>query len=158
MRALRFLRKLRKMQPLLKCYRDLWLKERPMIWKVAMGAASSGVGKSHDAIDNERLAPVVRQATDRGGLFLEQDECEVGYSPRVEEAPYEAPIGKKSHKERLTMVETRLDVLEVSLEEELYQGQRRLLGVESLQEEAESQIKKVESLIDQRIENTKDSV
>ncbi|RZS24740.1 hypothetical protein BHM03_00057849 [Ensete ventricosum] len=48
-----------------------------------------------------------------------------------------APTGKKNHKERLTMVETHLDVLEVSLEE-LYQGQRRLLGVESSLEEAES--------------------
>ncbi|RWV83471.1 hypothetical protein GW17_00054911, partial [Ensete ventricosum] len=57
----------------------------------------------------------------------EQDEREVGYSPRVEEAPSGAPTGKKSHKERLTTAETRLDVLEASLEE-LYQGQRRLLG------------------------------
>ncbi|RRT31321.1 hypothetical protein BHM03_00024328, partial [Ensete ventricosum] len=56
--------------------------------------------------------------------------CEVGYSPRVEEAPSGVPIGKKSHNERLTTAETRLDVLEGSLEE-LYQGQRRLLGVES---------------------------
>ncbi|RWV88228.1 hypothetical protein GW17_00049702 [Ensete ventricosum] len=76
----------------------------------------------------------------------EQDEREVGYSPRVEEAPSGAPIGKKSHKERLTTTETRLDVLEASLEE-LYQGQRRLLGVLSSQEEAESRIEKVESLI-----------
>ncbi|RRT31144.1 hypothetical protein B296_00057897, partial [Ensete ventricosum] len=74
-----------------------------------------------------------------------------------EEAPSRAPTGKKSHKERLTTVETRLDVLEASLEE-LYQGQRRLLGVESSQEEAESWIKKIESLIDQLVEDTKDSV
>ncbi|RRT31904.1 hypothetical protein BHE74_00038280 [Ensete ventricosum] len=47
----------------------------------------------------------------------EQDEREVGYSPRAEEAPSEVPTGKKSHKERLTMVETPLDVLEASLEE-----------------------------------------
>ncbi|RWV87022.1 hypothetical protein GW17_00051029 [Ensete ventricosum] len=87
----------------------------------------------------------------------EQDEREFGYSPRVEETPSGAPTGKKSHKERLTMVETRLDVLEVSLEE-LYQGQRRLLGVESSLEEAESRIEKVESLIDQLTEDTKDSV
>ncbi|RZS28446.1 hypothetical protein BHM03_00062039 [Ensete ventricosum] len=87
----------------------------------------------------------------------EQDEHEVGYSPRVEEAPSRAPTGKKSHKERLSTAETCVDVLEASLEE-LYQGQRRLLGVESLQEEAESQIEKVESLIDQLIENTKDSI
>ncbi|RZR73308.1 hypothetical protein BHM03_00022608 [Ensete ventricosum] len=52
----------------------------------------------------------------------EQDECEVGYSLRVEEAQSRAPIGKRSHKERLTMAETRLDVLEAS-SEELYQGQ-----------------------------------
>ncbi|RRT44113.1 hypothetical protein B296_00013595 [Ensete ventricosum] len=52
----------------------------------------------------------------------EQDEREVGYSPRLEEAPSEAPTGKKSHKERLTTAETRLDVLKASLEE-LYQGQ-----------------------------------
>ncbi|RWW01594.1 hypothetical protein GW17_00035359 [Ensete ventricosum] len=43
----------------------------------------------------------------------EQDEREVGYSPRVKEAP----TGKKSHKERLTTTKTRLDVLEASLEE-----------------------------------------
>ncbi|RWW63735.1 hypothetical protein BHE74_00029070 [Ensete ventricosum] len=52
----------------------------------------------------------------------EQDEREVGYSPRVEEAPSGVPTRKKSHKERLTMAETRLDVLEASLEEH-YQGQ-----------------------------------
>ncbi|RWW36810.1 hypothetical protein BHE74_00058132 [Ensete ventricosum] len=46
----------------------------------------------------------------------EQDEREVGYSLRVE-APSGAPTGKKSHKERLTMADTRLDVLEASLEE-----------------------------------------
>ena len=71
---------------------------------------------------------------DRGS---EHDEREIGYSPRAEEAQSRAPTGKKSHKERLTTVETLLDVLEASLEE-LYQGQRRLLGVESSQEEAES--------------------
>ncbi|RWW60968.1 hypothetical protein BHE74_00031998 [Ensete ventricosum] len=42
----------------------------------------------------------------------EQDEREFGYSPRVKEAPSGAPTGKKSHKERLTTAETRLDVLE----------------------------------------------
>ncbi|RWV97706.1 hypothetical protein GW17_00039488 [Ensete ventricosum] len=67
----------------------------------------------------------------------EQGEHEVGYSPRAEEAQFGSPIGKRSHKERLTMVETRIDVLEASLEE-LYQSQGRILGVESLQEEAES--------------------
>ncbi|RWW06900.1 hypothetical protein GW17_00029744 [Ensete ventricosum] len=87
----------------------------------------------------------------------EQDEREVGYSPRVEEAPSGPPTRKKSHKERLTTTETRLDVLEASLEE-FYQGQRRLLGVESSQEEAESRIEKVESLIDQLTEDTKASV
>ncbi|RWW00663.1 hypothetical protein BHE74_00046196 [Ensete ventricosum] len=46
-----------------------------------------------------------------------QDEREVRYSPRVEEAQSGAPTGKRSQKERLTMVETRLDVLEASLEE-----------------------------------------
>ncbi|RWW46649.1 hypothetical protein BHE74_00047406 [Ensete ventricosum] len=86
------------------------------------------------------LEPLMRRGS-------EQDEREVWYSPRVEEAPSGAPTGKKSHKERLTMTETRFDVLEASLEE-LYQGQRRLLGVESSQEEAESRIEKVESPID----------
>ncbi|RRT35556.1 hypothetical protein B296_00038909 [Ensete ventricosum] len=89
--------------------------------------------------------------------YSEQDEREVGYSPRGEEAPSGAPTGKKSHKERIITVEARLDVLEASVEE-LYQGQQRLLGVESSQEEAESRIEKVESLIDQLIEDTKDSV
>ncbi|RZR75472.1 hypothetical protein BHM03_00058731, partial [Ensete ventricosum] len=89
--------------------------------------------------------------------YSEQDKHEVGYSPRGEEAPSGAPTRKKSHKERIITAETRLDVLEASVEE-LYQGQQRLLGVESLQEEAESQIEKVESLIDQLTEDTKDSV
>ncbi|RRT50103.1 hypothetical protein B296_00032924 [Ensete ventricosum] len=79
------------------------------------------------------------------------------YSPRMEEAPSGAPIGKKCHKKRLTTVETRFDVLEVSLEE-LYQGQQRLLRVESSQEEAESRIKKVESQVDRLTEDTKDSI
>ncbi|RRT85333.1 hypothetical protein B296_00002929, partial [Ensete ventricosum] len=60
----------------------------------------------------------------------EQDEREVGYSTRGEEAPYGVPTGKKGHRERLTMGETRLDVLKASVEE-LYQGRGRLLGVES---------------------------
>ncbi|RRT32602.1 hypothetical protein B296_00055067, partial [Ensete ventricosum] len=87
----------------------------------------------------------------------EQDEREVGYSPRVKEAQFGVPTGKRSHKERFSTVETRLDVLEASLEE-LYQGQGRLLGVESSQEEAESQIDRVESLVDRLTEDTKDFV
>ncbi|RRT61326.1 hypothetical protein B296_00043421 [Ensete ventricosum] len=87
----------------------------------------------------------------------EQDVCEVRYSPGAEEAQSGAPTGKRIYKERLTMVETRLDVLETSLKE-LYQGQRRLLGVESSQKEAESQIDWVESLVDRLTEDTKDSV
>ncbi|RZS19426.1 hypothetical protein BHM03_00051824 [Ensete ventricosum] len=54
----------------------------------------------------------------------EQDEREVGYSPRGEEVPSVAPTRKKGHRERLTMVETRLDVIEASVEE-LYQGRGR---------------------------------
>ncbi|CAL9100059.1 unnamed protein product, partial [Musa textilis] len=77
----------------------------------------------------------------------EHEEREVGYSPRAEEAQSGAPTGRKSHRERVTAVETRLDVLEASLDE-LYQGQSRLLGVESSQEEAESRIDKVEALVD----------
>ncbi|RWW52345.1 hypothetical protein BHE74_00041235, partial [Ensete ventricosum] len=87
----------------------------------------------------------------------EQDEREVEYSPRGEEAPSRAPTEKKGHRERLTIAVTRLDVLEARVEE-LYQGQGRLLRVESSQEEAETRIEKVESLIDQLIEDTKDSV
>ncbi|RWV80254.1 hypothetical protein BHE74_00055237 [Ensete ventricosum] len=52
----------------------------------------------------------------------EQDEHEVGYSPRGEGAPSGAPTGKKGHGERLIMAKTRLNVLEASVEE-LYQGQ-----------------------------------
>ncbi|RRT57180.1 hypothetical protein B296_00018890 [Ensete ventricosum] len=78
-------------------------------------------------------------------------------SSQVEQAPSGAPNGKKSHKERLITVNTLLDVLKASLEE-LYQGQRRLLGVESSLEKAESRIEKVESLIDQLTEDTKDFV
>ncbi|RRT34088.1 hypothetical protein B296_00058990 [Ensete ventricosum] len=97
---------------------------------------------------------------EHAGRLLEEDQktrCKniggrqisgIRYSPRGEEAPSGVPTGKKGHRERLTMVETRLDVLEASVEE-LYQGQGRLLAVESSQEEAESQIEKVESLIDQ---------
>ncbi|RWW72351.1 hypothetical protein BHE74_00019847, partial [Ensete ventricosum] len=87
----------------------------------------------------------------------EHDEREVGYSPRAEEAQSGAPTGKRSHKERLSTVETHLYVLEASLEE-LYQDQGRLLGVESSQEEVESQIDRVESLVDRLTEDTKDFV
>ncbi|RRT34788.1 hypothetical protein B296_00052572, partial [Ensete ventricosum] len=68
-----------------------------------------------------------------------------------------APTGKKGHRERLTLAETRLDVLEASVEE-LYQGRGRLLGVESSQEEAETRIENVESLMDQLTDDTKDFV
>ncbi|RRT72363.1 hypothetical protein B296_00014832 [Ensete ventricosum] len=74
----------------------------------------------------------------------------IGYSPRAEEAQSGALTRKRSNKERFSMVETRLDVLKVS--------QGRLLGVESSQEEAESRIDKVESLVDRLTEDTKDSV
>ncbi|RRT74328.1 hypothetical protein B296_00032476 [Ensete ventricosum] len=56
-----------------------------------------------------------------------------------------------------TMPKTNLDVFKASLDE-LYQDQRRILEVESSQEEAESRIDKVESLVDRLIEDTKDSV
>ncbi|RWW06169.1 hypothetical protein GW17_00030519 [Ensete ventricosum] len=46
----------------------------------------------------------------------EQYEREVGYSPRAEEAQSREPTWKRSHKERIIMAETRLDVLEASLE------------------------------------------
>ncbi|RWV86138.1 hypothetical protein BHE74_00016103 [Ensete ventricosum] len=51
---------------------------------------------------------------------------------RAEEMQSGALTGKRSHKERLKTVETRLDFLEASLEE-LYQRQGRILGVESSQ-------------------------
>ncbi|RRT38079.1 hypothetical protein B296_00040887, partial [Ensete ventricosum] len=82
----------------------------------------------------------------------EQDEREFGYSPRGKEAPSGAPTEKKGHRERLTLAETCLDVLEASVEE-LYQGHGRLFEVESSQEEAEARIEKVESLIDQLTED-----
>ncbi|RRT49883.1 hypothetical protein B296_00022576 [Ensete ventricosum] len=84
-----------------------------------------------------------------GGLLV--------YSPQEEEAPSGAPIRKKIHKKRLTTAETHLDVLAVSLKEP-YQGQRRLIGVESSQEEAESWIEKVKSLVNRLTEDTKDFV
>ena len=85
----------------------------------------------------------VQTRSHAGGTALEDhssehDEREVGYSLRAEEAQSRVPTGKKSHKERLTAAETRLDVLEANLEE-LYQDQRRLLGVENSQEEANSE-------------------
>ncbi|RWW12732.1 hypothetical protein GW17_00023590 [Ensete ventricosum] len=103
----------------------------------------------------------VNRARDYGAADEERNselnEREVVYSPRAEEAQSSMLIGKRSHKERLITVETSLDVLEASLEE-LYQGQRRLLGVESSQEEAESRIDMVEYLVDRLTEDTKDSV
>ncbi|RWW40427.1 hypothetical protein BHE74_00054162 [Ensete ventricosum] len=74
-----------------------------------------------------RLQTARAACNERGS---EQDKREVRYSPRAEEAQSGALTGKRSHKERLSMVETRLDVLEASWEE-LYQGQGRILGVES---------------------------
>ncbi|RWW37840.1 hypothetical protein BHE74_00056987, partial [Ensete ventricosum] len=59
----------------------------------------------------------------------EQDVREVGYSSRAEEVYSGAPTGKRSHKERLTMAETRFVVLEASLEE----FSTKALGVESSQ-------------------------
>ncbi|RZS23236.1 hypothetical protein BHM03_00056132 [Ensete ventricosum] len=56
-----------------------------------------------------------------------QDEQKVEYSPRAEEAQSGAPTGKRSHKEKLITAETRLDVLEASLEE-LYQAKEGSLG------------------------------
>ncbi|RWW08493.1 hypothetical protein GW17_00028053, partial [Ensete ventricosum] len=85
-----------------------------------------------------------------------KDEREVGYSTLEEEDVIWCANWKKKP-QRETKVETYLDVLEASLEE-LYQGQGRFLGVESSQEEAESQIDKVESLIERLTEDTKDSV
>ncbi|RRT37681.1 hypothetical protein B296_00050694 [Ensete ventricosum] len=90
-------------------------------------------------------------------LCRKQPKQEIGYSPRAEEVQFGVPIEKRSHNKRLTMAKTRLNVLEASLEE-LYQGQRRLLGVESSQEEAESRINKVKSLVDQLTKDTKDYV
>ncbi|RZS05307.1 hypothetical protein BHM03_00035796 [Ensete ventricosum] len=87
----------------------------------------------------------------------EHDEREVGYSLQAEEAQLGLPTGKKSHKERLSTVETRLDILEANLEE-LYQVQGRLFGVESSQEKAKSRMDRVESLADRLTEDTKDSV
>ncbi|RWW71759.1 hypothetical protein BHE74_00020473 [Ensete ventricosum] len=107
-------------------------------WKLAEGIGGlSGVRRELVEGDRElarKTSRVHRKKTKRlVGRFLgvaeklagtaheergsEQDECEVGYCPRVEEAPSGAPTGKKSHKERLTMTKTRLDVLEASLEE-----------------------------------------
>ncbi|RRT80611.1 hypothetical protein B296_00006005 [Ensete ventricosum] len=85
-----------------------------------------------------------------------KDEREVRYSTREEEGVIWC-VNWKKKPQRETKVETCLDVLEASLEE-LYQGQGRIFGVESSQEEAESQIDRVESLIDRLMEDTKDSV
>ncbi|RZR92384.1 hypothetical protein BHM03_00020666 [Ensete ventricosum] len=60
---------------------------------------SQAIGAAHEERDNE------------------QDKREVGYSPRAKEAQSGAPTVKRSHKERLTIVKTHLDVLEASLEE-----------------------------------------
>ncbi|RRT78111.1 hypothetical protein B296_00027090 [Ensete ventricosum] len=84
----------------------------------------------------------------------EQDEREDGYSSRADEAQSGAPIGKRCHKERLTTGETRLDVLEASFPLRLMKAPR----VTSSQEEAESRIDKVESLVNRLTEDTKDSV
>ncbi|RWW62040.1 hypothetical protein BHE74_00030836 [Ensete ventricosum] len=96
------------------------------------------------------LEPLIRTAR------ANKTSVKMGYSPRVEEAQSGALIEKRSHKERLTTVETYLDVLETSLEK-LDQGQRRLLEVESSQE-VKSRIDRVESLVDRLTEDPKDSV
>ncbi|RRT58582.1 hypothetical protein B296_00022249, partial [Ensete ventricosum] len=125
------------------------------------------ISKKIEAIRDKELQPQLEELI--GGYYFftissayeerdsEQDEREIRYSPRGEEAPSGAPTGKKGHRKRLTMAETRLDVLETSVEE-LYQCLGKLLGVESSQEEAETWIEKVESLIDQLTEDTKDFV
>ncbi|RZS11138.1 hypothetical protein BHM03_00042436, partial [Ensete ventricosum] len=84
----------------------------------------------------------------------EQDEREDRYSSRADEAQSGAPIEKRYHKERLTTGETRLDVLEASFPLRLMKAPR----VTSSQEEAESRIDKVESLVNRLTEDTKDSV
>ncbi|RWW24690.1 hypothetical protein GW17_00011008 [Ensete ventricosum] len=96
------------------------------------------------------LEPLIRTAR------ANKTSVKMGYSPRVEEAQSGALIEKRSHKERLTTVETYLDVLETSLEK-LDQGQRRLLEVESSQE-VKSRIDRVESLVDRLTKDPKDSV
>ncbi|URE32274.1 hypothetical protein MUK42_37671 [Musa troglodytarum] len=68
----------------------------------------------------------------------------------------ECQPGKRAIK-RDSQRETYLDVLEASLEE-LYQGQRRLLEVESSQEEVESRIDKVKALVNRLMDDTKDSM
>ncbi|RZR91809.1 hypothetical protein BHM03_00020003 [Ensete ventricosum] len=45
------------------------------------------------------------------------NDGDVWYSPLAEKAQSRAPNGKRNHKERLTMAETYLDVLEASLKE-----------------------------------------
>ncbi|RRT49242.1 hypothetical protein B296_00049708 [Ensete ventricosum] len=62
--------------------------------------------------------PVGTAHKERGN---EQDEQEVGYSQRAEEAQSGVSTEKRSHKERLIIAETHLDLLKASLKE-LYQG------------------------------------
>ncbi|RRT66734.1 hypothetical protein B296_00007098 [Ensete ventricosum] len=80
-----------------------------------MGQAGPLLQAAAVGLQVQICSQTIRAAHEERGS--EQDEREVRYSPRVEEAPSGAPIGKKSHKERLTMAETRLDVLEASLED-----------------------------------------
>ncbi|RRT39125.1 hypothetical protein B296_00030987 [Ensete ventricosum] len=95
------------------------------------GLATGDQGTNYEAVGG--LQVQTRSQT-TGAAYKErgseQDECEVGYSPLGEGAPSGVPTEKKGRREKLTMAETRLDVLETSVEE-LYQGHGRLLGVES---------------------------
>ncbi|RRT38871.1 hypothetical protein B296_00049535 [Ensete ventricosum] len=120
-----------------------------------MGQAGPLPQAATSGLQVQSRSQVVRAAHEERAT--EQDERGVRYSLRAKKAQSRAPTKKRSYKEILTMSETHIDILEASLEE-LYQGQRRLLGVESSQEEFESWIDKVESLVDQLMEDTKDFV
>ncbi|RRT76109.1 hypothetical protein B296_00015242 [Ensete ventricosum] len=77
------------------------------------------VGPLPQAVTGRLQVQTCSQAT--GAVHEEhdskQDEHEVGYSPRAEEVQSGVMTEKRSHKDRLTTAETRLDVLEASWEE-----------------------------------------
>ncbi|RWW69481.1 hypothetical protein BHE74_00022911 [Ensete ventricosum] len=78
-----------------------------------LGQAGPLPQSAADGLQVQTRSQVVGAAHEKHDI--KQDEREVGYSLRVEEAQSGALTGKRSHKERLTTVETRLDVLEASL-------------------------------------------
>ncbi|RWW37234.1 hypothetical protein BHE74_00057690 [Ensete ventricosum] len=79
---------------------------------------SEGLGLMQECLTKERSRQYAIHLQAVGVAYVERDseqnKREVMYFLRAEEMQSGAPTEKRSHKERLTMVETCLDVLEAS--------------------------------------------